>query len=151
MGIIQEEPDVRRSGQDRPVVLLYAEGDGPDKKGGNADVKAAMELLDRFLLNEYKALFPNYTVVRPPLDPYEAMHSQAADYLLQLKFHADTNQYNNNWFLTIEQTLSDKNGNVLASGSAAKRTSPLAGNILAAMEVLSVEKAELLKQMPWLK
>ena len=150
-GIIREEPDVRRSGQDRPVVLLYAEGDDKGKKGVNPDVKSAMELLDRFMLNEYKALFPNYNVVRPPLDPYEAMHTQAADYLLLLKFHADTNQYNNNWFLTIEQTLSDKNGNVLASGSAAKRTSPLAGNVLAAMEVLSVEKVELLKQMPWLK
>ena len=150
-GIIQEEPDVRRSGQYRPVVLLYAEGNGPGKKGGNTDVKAAMELLDRFMLNEYKALFPDYTVVRPPFDPYEAIRSQAADYLLLLKFHADTNQYNNSWFLTIEQTLSDKNGNVLASGSAAKRTSPLAGNILAAMEVSGVEKAELLKQLPWLE
>ena len=131
--------------------MVYAEGNEPGKKGGSTDVKAAMELLDRFMLNEYKALFPNYIVVRPPLDPYEAMHSEAADYLLLLKFRADTNQYNNNWFLTIEQTLSDKNGSVLASGSAAKRTSPLAGNILAAMEVLSVEKAELLKQLPWLK
>ena len=150
-GIIREEPDVRNSGKGRPTVMVYAEGNEPGKTGGSTDVKAAMELLDRFMLNEYKALFPNYIVVRPPLDPYEAMHSEAADYLLLLKFRADTNQYNNNWFLTIEQTLSDKNGSVLASGSAAKRTSPLAGNILAAMEVLSVEKAELLKQLPWLK
>ena len=103
------------------------------------------------MLNEYRALLPNYVVVRPPLDPYESMHTHEADYLLLLKFHADTNQYNNNWFLTIEQTLSDKDGSVLASGSAAKRTSPLAGNILAAMEVLSVQKAELTRQMHWLK
>jgi hypothetical protein len=68
-----------------------------------------------------------------------------------LKFHADTNQNNNNWFLTMEQTMSDKDGNLLASGSASKRTSPLAGNILAAMEVLSVQKEELLQHLPWMK
>ena len=150
-GILQEEADAQHSLTDRPVVLLYVEGNGPGKKGSNSDVKTAMELLERFMLNEYRSLFPNYEVVRAPLDPYEAMHTQAADYLLLLKFHADTNRYNNNWFLTIEQTLSDKNGTVLATGSAAKRTSPLAGNILAAMEVLGVEKAELIKQLPWLQ
>ena len=150
-GILQEEPDARRNVTDRPAVLLYVDGGDAGKKGGNSDVKTAMALLERFMLNEYRALFPNYVVVRAPLDPYGAMRSLAADYLLLLKFHADTNQYNNNWFLTVEQTLSDKNGTVLASGSAAKRTSPLAGNILAAMEVLSVEKAELLKQLPWLQ
>ena len=79
------------------------------------------------------------------------MRTQEADYLLVLRFHADTNQNNNNWFLTIEQTLSDKDDNLLASGSASKRTSPLAGNILAAMEVLSVQKEELLQHLPWMK
>ena len=148
-GVIQAEQDVQHSAADQPTVLLYVEGNEPGKKGSNTDVKTAMELLERFILNEYRALFPNYIVVRPPLDPYEAMRTHAADYLLLLNFHADTNQYNNNWFLTVEQTLSDKNGNVLASGSAARRTSPLAGNILAAMEVLSVEKKELLRQMSW--
>ena len=150
-GIIQEWPDIRRDKEDRPVVLLYVEGNGPSKREGITNVKSAMELLERFMLNEYKALFPNYVVVRAPLDPYEAMRTHNADYLLQLKIHADTNQYNNNWFLTVEQTLSDKDGNLMASGSAAKRTSPLAGNILAAMEVLSVQKTELLQQLPWLK
>ena len=150
-GIVQKEPDTRRSGKDKPVVLLYVDGQEAAKKGANTDVKTAMELLERFMLNEYRALLPNYVVIRPPLDPYESMHTHEADYLLLLKFHADTNQYNNNWFLTIEQTLSDKDGNVLASGSAAKRTSPLAGNILAAMEVLRVQKAELLRQMNWVK
>ena len=150
-GILQAEQDVRRSAADQPTVLLYVEGNPPEKKGSHTDVKTAMELLERFMLNEYKALFPNYVVVRSPLDPYEAMRTHAADYLLLLKFHADTNQYDNSWFLTVEQTVSDKNGNVLASGSAARRTSPLAGNILAAMEVLSVEKTELLRQMPWLQ
>ena len=150
-GILQAEPDMQRKGADRPTVLLYVDGNDAGKKGGSADVKTAMQLLERFMLNEYRALFPNYVVVRSPLDPYEAMHTQEADYLLQIKFDAVTNQYNNNWFLTVEQTLSDKNGNVLASGSAGKRTSPLAGNILAAMEVLSVEKEELLKQLPWVQ
>ena len=147
---MQDWPDVRRSGTGRPVVLLYVEGDAAHR-GSATDVKAAMELLERFMLDEYKAMFPDYVVVRAPLDPYEAVRTQGADYLLQLKFHADTNRYNNNWFLTVEQTVSDKDGNVLVSGSAAKRTSPLAGNILAAMEVLGVQKAELRKQLPGLK
>ena len=150
-GIMQDWPDVRRGGADRPFVLLYVEGDGAAGKGSATDVNAAMELLERFMLDEYKAMFPDYAVVRAPLDPYEAVRTQGADYLLQLKFHADTNRYNNNWFLTVEQTVSDKDGNVLVSGSAAKRTSPLAGNILAAMEVLGVQKAELRKQLPGLK
>lgn len=150
-GIIQDWPDLRRSEADRPVVLLYVEGSGSSKRDGTANVKKAMKLLERFMLNEYKVLFPNYIVVRPPLDPYEAFRTQEADYLLLLKFHADTNQNNNNWFLTMEQTLSDKDGNLLASGSAAKRTSPLAGNILAAMEVLSVQEKELLQHLPWMK
>ena len=150
-GIVQKEPDILRSVKDKPVVLLYVDSKEAAKKGANTDVKTTMELLERFMLNEYRALLPNYVVVRPPLDPYESMHTHEADYLLLLTFHADTNQYNNNWFLTIEQTLSDKDGNVLASGSAAKRTSPLAGNILAAMEVLNVQKAELLQHLPWMK
>ena len=150
-GIMQDWPDVRRGGTGSPVVLLYVEGDSTARKGFAADVKTAMDLLERFMLDEYKAMFPGYVAVRAPLDPYEAMRAQGADYLLQLKFHADTNQYNNNWFLTVEQTVSDKDGNVLVSGSASKRTSPLAGNILAAMEVLGVQKAELMKQLPWLK
>ena len=110
-----------------------------------------MALLERFILNEYKAMFPNYVVVRSPLDPYEAMHAHKADYLLQVRFDAVTNQNNNNWFLTVEQTVSDRNGNVLVSDSASRRTSPLAGNILAAMEVIGVQKAELLRQMSWLR
>jgi hypothetical protein len=110
-----------------------------------------MELLELFILNEYKALFPNYVVVRSPQDPYEALHTQAADYLLQVKFDAVTNQNNNNWFLTVEQTVTDKNGNVLLADTASRRTSPLAGNILAAMEVIGVQKTELLRQMPWLR
>jgi hypothetical protein len=150
-GIIQDWPDVRRSAADRPVMLLYVEGNGTDKRGGATNVQSAMKLLERFMLNEYKVLFPNYIVIRPPTDPYEALRTQEADYLLALKFHADTNQNNNNWFLTMEQTLSDKDGNLLASGSASKRTSPLAGNILAAMEVLSVQKEELLQHLPWMK
>lgn len=150
-GIIQDWPDVRRAGADRPVMLLYVEGNGTDKRGGATNVQSAMKLLERFMLNEYKALFPNYIVIRPPADPYEALRTQEADYLLVLRFNADTNQNNNNWFLTIEQTLSDKDGNLLASGSASKRTSPLAGNILAAMEVLSVQKEELLQHLPWMK
>jgi len=150
-GIIQDWPDVRRSATDRPVMMLYVEGNGTDKRDGATNVKSAMKLLERFILNEYKVLFPNYIVIRPPTDPYEALRSQEADYLLMLKFHADTNQNNNNWFLTMEQTMSDKDGNLLASGSASKRTSPLAGNILAAMEVLSVQKEELLQHLPWMK
>lgn len=149
-GIKQDWPDELRSKEDGPVILLYVEGDG-EKKGSGANVKSAMDLLERFMLNEYKTLFSNYIVVRTPLDPYEAMRTYNADYLLTLKFHADTNQYNNNWFLTMEQTLSDKDGNLLASGTASKRTSPLAGNILAAMEVLRVQKAELLRKFSWLK
>lgn len=149
-GIIQDWPDNRRSGKDRPVMLLYVEGNDGAKKNSATNAKSAMKLLERFMLNEYKALFPNYIVIRPPLDPYEALRTQEADYLLVLKFHADTNQYNNSWFLTVEQTLSDKDGNLLASGSASKRTSPLAGNILAALEVLSVQKTELLQNLPWL-
>ncbi len=150
-GIIQKEPDMERNAADKPTVLLFVEGDKPGKKGSHKDVKTAMELLERFILNEYKALFPNYVVVRSPQDPYEAMHTQAADYLLQVKFDAVTNQNNNNWFLTVEQTVSDKNGSVLVSDSASRRTSPLAGNILAAIEVIGVQKAELLRQMSWLR
>lgn len=150
-GIIQDWPDMRRSAADQPVILLYVEGNDTVKRNGTTNAKSAMKLLERFMLNEYKALFPNYTVIHPPLDPYEALRTQEADYLLLLKFHAGTNQYNNNWFLTVEQTLTDKNGNLLASGSAAKRTSPLAGNILTAMEVLSVQMTELLQQLPWVK
>jgi hypothetical protein len=150
-GIIQDWPDVRRTEADRPMMLLYVEGNGTDKRGGATNVQSAMKLLERFMLNEYKALFPNYIVIRPPADPYEVLRTQEADYLLALKFHADTNQNNNNWFLTMEQTLSDKDGNLLAFGSASKRTSPLAGNILAAMEVLSVQKEELLQHLPWMK
>ena len=150
-GLIQKETDEQHTAADKPTVLLYVEGSGSGKKRSNTDVKTAMELLERFILNEYKALFPNYIVVRSPLDPYEAMHTHEADYLLQVKFDAVTNQYNNNWFLTVEQTLSDKNGNVLSSDSASRRTSPLAGNILAAMEVISAQKAELLRQMFWLR
>ena len=150
-GIIQDWPDIRRSGKEQPVMLLYVEGNDGDRKNSATNAKSAMKLLERFMLNEYKALFPNYIVIRPPLDPYEALRTQEADYLLVLKFHADTNQNNNNWFLTAEQTLSDKDGNMLASGSASKRTSPLAGNILAALEVLGVQKAEVLQNLPWLK
>ena len=150
-GIIQDWPDVRRSEAGRPVILLYVEGDDVATRAGTTNAKSAMKLLERFMLNEYKVLFPNYIVIRPPTDPYEASRSQEADYLLVLKFHADTNQNNNNWFLTMEQTLSDKDGNLLASGSASKRTSPLAGNILAAMEVLSVQKEELLQHLPWMQ
>ena len=150
-GILQDWPDIRCSSENRPVILLYVEGSDRVKRNSTANAESAMKLLERFMLNEYKALFPNYIVVRPPLDPYEALRAQEADYLLLLKFHADTNQYNNNWFLTMEQTLSDKYGNLLASGSAAKRTSPLAGNILAALEVLSVQEKELLQHLSWLQ
>ena len=148
---MQKEPDEQHNIADKPTVLLYVEGNGPGNRGRNTDVKIAMELLNRFILNEYKALFPNYVVVRSPQDPYEAMHTQAADYLLQVKFDAVTNQNNNNWFLTVEQTVTDKNGNVLLADTASRRTSPLAGNILAAMEVIGVQKTELLRQMPWLR
>ena len=150
-GIIQKEPDVACNAADKPTVLLFVEGDKPGKKGRHKDVKTAMELLERFILNEYRALFPNYVVVRSPQDPYEAMNTQAADYLLQVKFDAVTNQNNNNWFLTVEQTVSDNNGSVLLADTASRRTSPLAGNILAAMEVIGVQKTELLRQMPWLR
>ena len=150
-GIIEKEPDIQHSVADMPMVLLYVDGNEPVKRGGNTDVKTAMGLLERFILNEYKAMFPNYVVVRSPLDPYEAMHAHKADYLLQVRFDAVTNQNNNNWFLTVEQTVSDRNGNVLVSDSASRRTSPLAGNILAAMEVIGVQKAELLRQMSWLR
>ena len=151
-GIIQELPDVRRSEAEKPTVLLYVEGNDADKKKSRTDdAIAAMDLLERFMLNEYKELFPNYVVVRSPSDPYQAMEEQQADYLLQLRFEADTNQYDNSWFLTVEQTLSDKERSVLASGSAARRTSPRAGNIRAAMEVTSLQKEEACKQMSWLQ
>ena len=150
-GLIQKEPDEQHNAADKPKVLLYVEGSEPGKTGGNTNVKTTMELLERFILNEYKAIFSNYVVVHFPLDPYEAMYSQAADYLLQVKFDAVTNQYNNNWFLTVEQTMSDKEGSVLLADTASKRTSPLAGNILAAMEVIGIQKTELLRQMPWLR
>ena len=150
-GLIQKETDEQHTAADNPTVLLYVEGSGSGKKRSNTDVKTAMELLERFILNEYKALFSNHVVVRSPQDPYEAMHTQAADYLLQVKFDAVTNQNNNNWFLTVEQTVTDKNGNVLLTDTASRRTSPLAGNILAAMEVIGAQKTELLRQMPWLK
>ena len=69
-GIIQKEPDVACNAADKPTVLLFVEGDKPGKKGRHTDVKTAMELLERFILNEYRALFPNYVVVRSPQDPY---------------------------------------------------------------------------------
>lgn len=150
-GLIQKETDEQHTAADKPKVLLYVEGSESGRKVSNTDVKTAMELLERFILNEYKALFPNYVVVRSPQDPYEAVHTQAVDYLLQVKFDAVTNQNNNNWFLTVEQTVTDKNGNVLLADTASRRTSPLAGNILAAMEVIGVQKTALLRQMPWLR
>ena len=150
-GLIQKGPDERHKAADKPGVLLYVEGNELGGKAGNTEVKTTMALLERFILNEYKALFPNYVVVRSPQDPYEAMRTKGADYLMQVKFDAVTNQYNNNWFLTVEQTVTDKNGNVLLADTASRRTSPLAGNILAAMEVIGVQKTELLRQMYWLK
>ena len=102
------------------------------------------------MVNEYKVLLPNYIVARSGSDPYEALGESRADYLLQLDFDAESSRENNNWYLTLEQTLSDKEGNILSVGSTAKRTSPLAGNILAAMEAVAWQKAELRRQMPWL-
>ena len=143
-GLVKEWPEARIARKDRPVVLLHV------KQAEAKPLRETMAILERFMVNEYKVLLPNYIVARSGSDPYEAMRESRADYLLQLDFDAESSRENNNWYLTLEQTLSDKEGNILSVGSTAKRTSPLAGNILAAMEAVAWQKAELLRQMPWL-
>ena len=144
--ITQEWPDVMERDKEKPTVLLYVK----EHSSGTAKVKEVMPVLQRFMLNEYKALFPNYIVIRDPEDPAKAMETDKAEYLLELEFEANASREDNSWFLSLTQTLADKEGTVLAMGSVARRTSPEAGNILAAMEAVRKQKAELKTQLPWL-
>ena len=69
---------------------------------------------------------------------------------MELEFEANASREDEGWFLSLTQTLSDKENNVLAMGSVTRRTSPEAGNIVAAMEAVREQREELLAQMPWL-
>ncbi len=143
-GIVREWPDAGQSVPGKPVVLLHV------KRDEAARLKETAAVLERFMLNEYRRLLPNYIIAPPGSDPYETMRESGADYLLLLEFAAVPSRENNSWYLTLEQTLSDKEGKVLAVGSVTKHTSPLAGNILAAMEAVEIQREELLRHMPWL-
>lgn len=145
-GVIREWPDTLLSDTNQPVVLLYIK----ENSAKGETLKNAMGVLQRFMLNEYKALFPNYIVVKYPEDALTALRKYKAAYLLTLEFETNASREDNSWFLTLAQTLSDQEGRLLAAGSVAKRTSPEAGNILAAMEAVRVQRSELLKHMPWL-
>ena len=83
-------------------------------------------------------------------DPRSILQEQGADYLLILGTEAVTNRRDNSWFLTLGQQLVDKEGHTLLATNTAKRTSPEAGNILAAMEAVRVQREELYKKLPWL-
>lgn len=144
-GALQDWPDLLLSESGKPLVLICVKEGKEDKKKKTEP----MAMLQRFMLNEYKALFPNYSVYYTD-DPWKEMEDRQADYLLVLEFDANPSREDRSWFLTLSQTLSDKDG-VIAAGSVARRTSPEAGNIRAAMKAVRLQREELLKQTDWLR
>lgn len=142
--LCREWPDARASEPGAPRVAIWVR---------HSDKLRNMPYapdLQRFMLNEYKALFPNYTVIRSEENIADTLQQQKADYLLILDMGAITNQRNNSWFLELGQQLTDKEGQTLTLSSTGKRTSPEAGNILAAMEAVRVQRTALLEKLPWL-
>lgn len=143
--LLPKWPDIRRSDPERPVVAIEVRcSDKLRQRPYAPDLR-------RFMLNEYKALFPNYTVLRGQEDDTAFSWKNGADYLLILDMEAVTSRQDNSWFLELGQQLTDRDGNTLTVSSTGKRTSPEAGNILAAMEAVRLQRQALLEKLPWLE
>lgn len=143
-GVIVSWPDILTSDAAKPKVAVWV------KEGKPLPPRSFAPDIRRFMINEYKALLPNYVIMTEGSDPRSILQEQGADYLLILGTEAVTNRRDNSWFLTLGQQLVDKEGHTLLATNTAKRTSPEAGNILAAMEAVRVQREELYKKLPWL-
>ena len=138
-------PAVWNKDAQRPKVAVWL------KEETSFPAKSFAPNLHRFILNEYKALLPNYAQIQDGSDVRAVLRRCGADYLLIIRTGAVTNRRDNSWFLTLEQQLLDKEGRTLSAGRFAKRTSPEAGNITAAMEAVRLQKQELYEKLPWLR
>lgn len=143
-GVFAPWPDVLTSNAEKPRVAIWI------KAGKPLPHRSFAPDLRRFMVTEYKALFPNYVIVNQGHDPHAILQKYGAEYLLVLGMEAVANQRDNSWFLSLEQQLLDKEGRVLSLANIGKRTSPEAGNILAAMETVRIQREELYKKLPWL-
>jgi len=143
--VLKEWPDLLYKDKEKPFVLVSVAVNKEKRTPKTYDD------VTRFMRNEYKALFPNYVVIQKKENLFEEMEKYHADYLLTVEFDAMGSRVDNSWFLTLDQVMKDREGNLVSAGTVGKRTSPEAGNILAAMGAVRLQKTALLQKLPWLQ
>lgn len=152
-GIIKKLPD-RKITEGVPLVALWIISSPEiDKLKYIPDIK-------RLLVNEMKMSMPSYAVMNNPTDidkmpPSKELMTKSreagAEYILICGIDGNKVSDQSYWYLTLNQMLIDKNGQLLDMSSFARKVNPEAGNITAAGENIHAAKKELIKKLPFLQ
>lgn len=115
----------------------------------------------RLLIDQYARVLPSYIIMDDKLDDEHTSHQHdlisvsarvGADYIMICGIDS-TREKNkqNSWFLTQEQSLFYKNGQMLSVTDFAKKVVPAIGNVQAAGENYLIALNEMRQYMPFIK
>lgn len=149
-GRLYPVPDTKMT-EGTPVVALWINEDERLHK-----VATVMDL-KRFVADEYKRMLPSYVVMDKALgqdayaeqDLVQLSRYAGADYILICGIDGSRQRNDSGWYLTLEQSLFDKQGRMLSISSLGRKVAPGVGNIQAAGENLVEASRELHKQLPF--
>lgn len=149
-GNLYPVPDTKVT-EGAPVVALWINEDARLRK------VAAITDLKRFVTEEYKHMFPSYVVMDKALgqeayaeqDIVQLSRYAGADYILICGMDGSRQRNTDEWYLTLEQALFDKQGRMLSISSLGRKVATGVGNIQAAGENLVEARKELHKKLPF--
>lgn len=134
-----------------PVVALWIQ------ESDKLNQVATITDLKRFVTDEYKKMLPSYVVMHKALDKeaytqediVQQSRFAGADYILLCGIDGYRQQQGDDWYLTLEQALFDREGRMLNISSLGRKVAPAVGNIQAAGENLMAARKELQEHLPF--
>ncbi len=152
LGRLQPVPDTKITAGTPTVALWINEDFKLDKVAAVTDLK-------RFVTEEYQRMLPSYVVMDKNLgkdgyarqDIVQLSRYAGADYILVCGIDGTRQRDTEDWYLTLEQSLFDKQGGMMSISSLGRKVSPGVGNIQAAGENLVEARRELRRQLPFVR
>lgn len=134
-----------------PVVALWIQ------ESDKLSQVATITDLKRFVADEYKKMLPSYVVMHKALDKeaytqediVQQSRFSGADYILLCGIDGYRQKQGDDWYLTLEQALFDREGRMLNISSLGRKVAPAVGNIQAAGENLMAARKELQQHLPF--
>lgn len=153
-GVLKEQPKVKRTNKDHLVAIVA----GTPR---NIQSRPFTPNINRFVLDEYRAILPSYVILQKNTDSYdsslydfddmlEEAFAAGADYLLILEIDSKRMGQEDKWYITMNQALFGIDGSLVSVDSCGRMVTYDQGVMQCTIANLEQCRNELKEKFSWL-